>query len=301
MKKQQKKEWIINYCKNNNIEDLLNEKYTKTNKNRHRLDILNKYSPVIQSICAIISIIVVAVTSWYVGSQANLISAKQLEILRLENKPIITFNLVKGEDGKDTIDVYSEATSPKSYSIEVATYYNIECDENQENGEPVYVYTTTNIKKTDRKKDESGKISEVFVYSSNYSINKIINNELFYLARNVSDTTCCWRATHYYLVKVICNDIFDEESVYYYLYDGSRGTEISVAQGNQLFLGWKQEIEAWQSGEKSIIDSNIIRFENFEAESILYKGVAELRRKELYAVDSNKRITYGEYEPGYYD
>ena len=64
MKKQQKKEWIINYCKNNNIEDLLNEKYTKTNKNRHRLDILNKYAPFIQSICSIISVIIGAFTSW---------------------------------------------------------------------------------------------------------------------------------------------------------------------------------------------------------------------------------------------
>lgn len=306
MKEKQKKEWIIKYCKNNGIEELLNERYIDDKKDKKIVNFFDKYSPTIQSVCAVLSIIVVLITSLFVGNQTNKVANKQLEILRLENKPIITFNLVKNDNGENIIDVYSEGVSPKSFSVEVATYYNIDCDENRKNKEPIYVYTITDIKKTDRKKDELGKISEVFVYGARHKINKMINNSLFNLAREESGTDCHWSATHYYLVKVVCKDIYDETSEFYYLYNGYNGLELSFEEGNKLFSGWQKEVDAWQSEEKSIVDSNLIRYENFDAKAILYNGVAELRRKKLYSNEFGENepgnnINYGDNEPGYYD
>lgn len=294
MKPKDKKNWIIKYCNNHGLEKILNDRYTHKKENW-----VKTYSLEIQAVCAIASVLIIGVVSIVLLYQSNLIAKSQLEINRLENKPIITFSIKRNEDKTDSIEIYSESVSPKSFTVDVATYYSFENDENETNATPIRVYTLTNILQEQLQKDSAGKIADVSVYSRKHNFIRGTYDDILDLARDSSNTFCFWETTYNYLIKVTCKDIYDETSVFYYLYNGYSGTVVNEEYATAIFSEWKRLMSNWGNGNINKNNFNLTRFEAFDSESLFCKAVAEMRNKGLYAIDSktNNKIEYGEYEP----
>ncbi|MCM1237129.1 MAG: hypothetical protein NC489_44225 [Ruminococcus flavefaciens] len=126
MNKKQKKEWIIKYVKNNDMEYILHNKY-KTQKSKW----LKVHSDEIQSICSIISVLIVGIISLILTMHYNTMVKEQTKLMEIGQKPII--DIVINEDvadGTDELTIINRGAPCLSYGIEVISYLDVLCYEN---------------------------------------------------------------------------------------------------------------------------------------------------------------------------
>lgn len=286
----------VKKCKKSNKKSL---SYIKTIFNY-----LDKKSNLIQSICAILSVIVIGSVSLKISDKANEISIKaneiadkQLQVSITENKPIISFTLDKGEDGYDTIKINNEGVAPISYNVDVVTFFNFQNSENHLGKELVKIYTWGDNYELKNINDGKGVLAEVTVLNFYSDYVNTINNGVQKLVNKYNNGI--WQTELMYVIRIECVDIFENHNYTYILYDGFSCNILTQEFGKELVDEWEYITMGYHSEEfKNEPDHFVIKKDAVTPEKLLKNAITYMREKNLYAKDMNGNIVYyGEYEP----
>ena len=117
----------------------------------------------VQSICAIVSVFVIGAVSIIVSVNSNRIADRQLQVSIAENKPIISFSLIKGDNGKNIIEIKNEGTAPLSYNVDVVTFFNFQNSENYLGEIITKIYTWGDSYELKTVNSGDGKLAELTV------------------------------------------------------------------------------------------------------------------------------------------
>lgn len=305
------KRWCVNLkSKNNHHEKLkfFNKIFKVTLKILKWLSqILNNYSNVIQSVCAIISVVAIGAVSLNltdkannIAIKANEISDKQLQVSMSENKPIITFSLINNDDGNNVIEVQNEGVAPISYNIDVVTFFTFLNSENHFGEDIVKIYTFGDSYGLKYTNDGKGKLAELNVFGFENKYVKTMNDEVQKLVNKYNDGI--WQTEYIYIVRVECVDIFDQHNYTYYMYDGFEGNILTEEFGKSLIYEWEYATLGYHADDfKNEPDHFVARYDSVTPEKLLGNAIAYMRAKNLYAKDTEGNIAYyGEYEPDKY-
>lgn len=288
MNKKEKKQWVIKYIKKNQIDDILSVKYSNKKEN-----MLKKYSNEIQSMCAIISVLVVGVISLIISIQYNHLVKQQTQIMKNEQKPIIDIIYKDGSNYIDRLSVINNGIDAKNYDVEVFSFINVICNENDLGSIPTRVYFINGAEIVLNK--DMDEIAEITVYKEDYPVICSLKNELYKIISEY--TTLYWDFSFTYLIKITSIDIMNEENVDYFIYNRQGVKRIGKEYGNGLVREYSYKIDN-HNGTKT---SREIYFdlENIDAEQIFEYALKKLRTNNLYTTDfrTNEKYLYGEYEP----
>lgn len=288
MNKKEKKQWVIRYVKKNQIDDILSEKYS--NKKEH---VLKKYSNEIQSICAIISVLVIGSISLIISIQYNHLVKQQTQIMKNEQKPIIDIINKGGSDYTDKLSVINNGIDAKNYDIEIFPFIDVMCNENNLGTIPTRVYFINGAEIVlDKDTDE---IAEITVYKENYPVICSLKNDLHKIISEY--TTLYWDFSLTYLIKITSLDIMNEENIDYFIYNRQGVKRIGKEYGNDLVEEYNYKIDN-HNGTKTSRES-YFDLESIDAEQIFRYILKKLRANNLYKTDfrTNEKYLYGEYEP----
>lgn len=283
------------------------KKKKRTNIIRKILAYLDRHSNLIQSICAIISVFVIGAVSILVAENANRIAEKeneiadkQLQVSIAENKPIISFTLIKNDNEENTIEINNEGIAPISYNVDVVTFFTFLNSENHFGKEMTNIFTWGDSYELKTINDGKGKIAELTVMDFNNEYVQNINKGVQKLVNEYNDGL--WQTEFIYIIRVECVDIFEQHNYTYIMYDGFEGNILTEEFGKQLVDEWEFITLGWHYEEfKDEPEHFVVKYSAATPEKLLGNAVAYLRAKDLYAQDINGNIAYyGDYEPDRY-
>ncbi len=286
---------------------MFSKKKKHTNIIRKTLAYLDRYSNFIQSLCAIISVFVIGAVSILVADNANRIAEKeneiadkQLQVSIAENKPIISFALIKNDNGENTIEINNEGIAPISYNVDVVTFFTFLNSENHFGKEMTNIFTWGDSYELKTINDGKGKIAELTVMDFNNEYVQNINTGVQKLVNEYNDGL--WQTEFIYIIRVECVDIFEQHNYTYIMYDGFEGNILTEEFGKQLVDEWEFITLGWHYEEfKDEPIPIVLKYSAATPEKLLGNAVACLRAKDLYAQDINGNIAYyGDYEPDRY-
>ena len=171
---------------------------------------LENHTNLIQSICAIISVFVIGAVSIIVSVNSNRIADKQLQVSIAENKPIISFTLIKGENGENTIETNNEGVAPVSYNVDVVTFFNFQNSENYLGEIMTHIYTWGDSYELKTVNNGEGKLAELTVMDFYNKYVQDINNGIQELVKTYTDGV--WQTEFVYIIRVECVDIFEQHN-----------------------------------------------------------------------------------------
>lgn len=261
---------------------------------------LENHTNLIQSICAIISVFVIGAVSIIVSVNSNRIADKQLQVSMAENKPIISFTLLKGDNGKNTIEINNEGVSPVSYNVDVVTFFNFQNSENYLGEIITKIYTWGDSYELKTVNNGEGKLAELTVMDFYNKYVQDINNGIQELVKSYSDGV--WQTEFIYIIRVECVDIFEQHNYTYIMYDGFECNILSEEFGKQLVDEWEYVTVGLHADQfKDEPKHYVVKYSAATPENLLGNAVAYLRAKDLYAKEADGRIVYyGDFEPENY-
>ena len=261
---------------------------------------LENNTNLIQSICAIVSAFVIGAVSIIVSVNSNRIADKQLQVSIAENKPIISFSLIKGDNGVKTIEINNEGVAPVSYNVDVVTFFNFQNSENYLGEIMTNIYTWGDSYELKTVSNGEGKLAELTVMDFYNKYVQDINNGIQELVKTYTDGV--WQTEFVYIIRVGCVDIFEQHNYTYIMYDGFECNILSEEFGKQLIDEWEYITVGLHSDLfKDEPIQYVVKYSYATPEKLLGNAVAYLRAKNLYAKDINGNIVYyGEFEPDKY-
>lgn len=288
MTDKEKKQWVINYIKKNKIEDILAEKYKSGKEN-----LLKKYSDEIQSICSILSILIIGFASLIISAQNNHLTEKQTEIMRNEQKPIIDIATEENDNFTDKLFVVNKGTDVIDYDIEIFSYLDVYCNENNMGSTPIRVYLMNTVENFEH--TNTDKLAEITLYKESYPIVASLKSDLLEIISEY--TNLYWDFSFTYLIKVTSIDVMNEVNVDYFIYYRQGVKRVEDEYGNNIVSEHNYMIDN-HDGTKTSKES-FFDFETMNAEQIFKYALNKIRNYKLYQVDflTNEKYLYGEYEP----
>lgn len=267
---------------------------------RKALVFLERYSNLVQSICAIVSVFVIGAVSIIVSVNSNRIADRQLQVSIAENKPIISFNLTKGDNGKSTIEIKNEGTAPLSYNVDVVTFFNFQNSENYLGEIITKIYTWGDSYELKTVNSGDGKLAEITVMDFYNKYVQDINNGIQKLVKQYTDGV--WQTEFVYIIRVECVDIFDQHNYTYIMYDGFECNILTEEFGKQLVDEWEYVTDGLHVDQfKDEPMHYVVKYSAATPQNLLGNAVAYLRAKELYAKEADGKIVYyGKFEPENY-
>ena len=261
---------------------------------------LENNTNLIQSICAIVSAFVIGAVSIIVSVNSNRIADKQLQVSIAENKPVISFSLIKGDNGVNTIEINNEGVSPISYNVDVVTFFNFQNSENYLGEIMTNIYTWGDSYELKTVNNGEGKLAELTVMDFYNKYVQDINSGIQELVKTYTDGV--WQTEFVYIIRVECVDIFEQHNYTYIMYDGIECNILSEEFGKQLIDEWEYITVGLHSDLfKDEPIQHVVKYSYATPEKLLGNAVAYLRAKNLYAKDINGNIVYyGEFEPDKY-
>lgn len=268
---------------------------------------LNNQATIIQSVCSIISVVVIGVVSLSISDKANEISDKaneiankQLQISIAENKPIITFSVIDSDDGNNIIEIHNEGVAPISYNVDVVTFFTFLNSENYFGKDIVKIYTFGDSYILKTTNDGKGNLAELNVFGFENKYVKTMNDEIQKLVNKYNDGL--WQTEYIYIVRVECVDIFENHNYTYYMYDGFEGNILTEEFGKSLVDEWEYVTIGYHEEDFKDEPSHfVVRYDAATPEKLLGNAVKYMRDKNLYAKDIDGNIAYyGEFEPDKY-
>lgn len=288
MNDKEKKQWIIRYIRKNKIDDILAEKYKNETKNA-----LKKYSNEIQSICSIVSVLVIGIISLIISIQYNHLVKQQTQIMKNEQKPIIDIINEGGSDYTDRLLVINSGINAKNYNVEIFPFFDIMCNENNLGSIPIRVYFINGAEiLLSKKLDE---IAEITIYKENYPVICSLKEDLHKIISEY--TTLYWDFSFSYLIKITTIDVMDEENIDYFVYNRQGVKRVGNEYGNGLVDEYNYMIDN-HDGTKTSKES-YFDLDKVDAEQIFRYTLKKIRDNNLYKVDfrTNEKYLYGDYEP----
>lgn len=288
MNAKEKKQWIINYIKKNKMEDILAEKYKNGKHNA-----LKRYSDEIQSICSILSIIIIGFTSLFISAQNNYLTEKQTEIMRNEQKPIIDISIEKNDNSTDKLFVVNKGTDVMDYDIEIITYLDVFCNENNMGATPIRVYLMNAVESFEY--IYTDKLAEIILYKESSPISASLDSDLRSVISEYTDLY--WDFSLTYLINVTSIDVMNEINEDYFIYNRFGIRRVKDEYGNEIIDECNYMIDnhdGTRTGKESYFD-----FKAMNAKQIFKYALNKIRNHKLYQVDffTNEKYLYGECEP----
>lgn len=293
MKQDEKKEWIIKYAKNNNLEDVLAEKYS--NK-KNKVGFFKRYSNEIQSICSILSVVVIGIISLFIAVQNNKLVEMQNQIMRSEQKPIIDILINQSTETQEKLVVINKSKSALSYDVEVIPYIDVFCNENNWGSTPIRAYLFKSkalVSQIDNNKEED--ISEISLLSENSNIYSSIEKKLHEITSNYNNLA--WDFCLKYLIRIISIDALDEKNVDYFIFSRNTVHRIELEKGNSVFDECNYMIDNLDGSKTS--RESYFDIDNLDTKVLFKYILKKIRDKDLYEIsyETNQKYLYGEYEP----
>lgn len=288
MDDREKKKWIIRYIKKNNFDDILKDKY----KNG-RVNILKEHTNEIQSICSILSVLVIGLASLFIALQNNYYVEEQTKIMKDEQKPIISISSEIQNSSTDKLLIVNDGTSAKDYGVEIYTYLDVQCNENKMGTIPTRVYMVNTIQ--DMTQEDTSNIAEIILYNEESPVVVSLKNDLHEIINNY--TNLYWDFSLKYLFRITSIDIMDEKNVDYFVYYRHNVNRVSEEYADDIIEEYNCMIDnhdGTQTSKETYFDLN-----DNDAEEIFKYILKKIRNEDLYAIDfeTNKKYLYGEYEP----
>lgn len=290
MNNKEKKQWIIRYAKNNKIDDILAEKYKK-----EKDSFLKKHTDEIQSICSIISVLVIGIASLFISVQYNNLADKQTQIMKYEQKPIIDIRIEDINDYTDKLLIVNNGTDAIDYKVEIFSFFEVLCNENKIGSVPIRVYFLNAIENI--KNRNTDKVSEMVLYKESYPPIFSLKEDLHSIISEY--TNLYWDFSFTYLIKVTSVDIMDEKNVAYFIYNHNSATRVSDEYGNSIEYEYNYMVDGDYPNTK-VSKESFFDLESSNAKQIFKYALSKIRENNLYHVDSStseKYVLYGEYEP----
>lgn len=288
MNDKEKRQWIIRYARRNDIDDILAGKY----KNSKR-SFLKEHSDEIQSICSIISVLVIGIASILIAAQYNSLVDKQTQIMRHEQKPIIGMKVQDADEYTDKLLIVNNGTEAINYNVEIFPFFDVLCNENNMGSVPIRVYFLNEIK--DIKRRNTDEIAEITLYKESHP-------PIISLKKDLSNLICeyvnlYWDFSFTYLIKVTSTDILDEQNTAYFIYNREGVQRVRDEYACTIINECTCTIES-DYGTRSSKESFFI-LETSSAEDIFKYTLNKIRANNLYQVDfsTGEKYLYGEYEP----
>lgn len=288
MNDKEKKKWIIRYAKKNKIDDILAEKYKNEKESA-----LKKYSNEIQSVCSIISVLVIGVITIILSVQYNHLVKQQTQIMKNEQKPIIDITNEGGINYTDRLLITNNGIDAKSYDVEIFPFIDVMCNENGLGSIPIRVYFINGAEILLNKNVDE--VAEITVYKEEYPVICSLKDDLHKIISEY--TTLYWDFSFSYLIKITNIDIMDEENIDYFVYNRRGVKRIGNEYGNNLIDEYSYMIDN-HDGTKTSKES-YFDLEKIDAEQIFRYILNKLRDNNLYKIDfrTNEKYLYGDYEP----
>ncbi len=288
MNAKEKKQWIINYIKKNKMEDILAEKYKNGKEN-----VLKKYSNEIQSICSILSIIIIGFASLFFSAQNNYLTEKQTEIMKNEQKPIIDILIEKTDNSTDKLFIVNKGTGVIDFDIEIITYLDVLCNENNMGFTPMRVYLMNAVENLEY--TYTDKLAEITLYKESCPIAASLKSDLHGIISEY--TNLYWDFSLTYLIKVTSIDLMHEINENYFIYNRFGVRRVKDDYGNKILDECNYMIDN-HDGTKTSKES-YFDFKAMNAKQIFKYALNKIRDHKLYQVDflTNEKYLYGEYEP----
>lgn len=297
MKKDEKKEWIIRYAKNHELEDVLAEKY----KNK-KANIIKRHSSEIQAVCSLLSVVIIGVVSSLIAIRGNGLIEAQNRIMKYEQKPVIDISV--SNETKKNIEyvIDNRGGNVLKPSVDVIPFINVRCMENGFGYVPIRAYLLPDsgvfeIDECSKYKTDNNIIARITLLKGDSKIVTSLEDRLTDLISEYSDDPWIFSLT--YLIRVKSIDVFDEENVDYFIYDILRANRITMEVGDSIYddclsvAGDKHFLRPWIQNEK------LFNIDNIDAIELFRYSLEIIRDKGLYYIDpdTDQQILYGEYEP----
>lgn len=287
MDKKRKKEWVINYLKRNNLEYILDARYKKGKNNW-----LKRYSDEIQSICSIatfiISVVIIGVVSILLTNRSNELLDKQIRLMEYEQKPIINISYENNIDGISILTVTNYGAAAQDYDIEIYSYFDVICNENQIGNIPIRIFLLEAVQKVDYLNSSIDDIAYIDVYNKSYGNVDSIKNDLFTIIREY--TNLFWGFQLTYMIKVTATDRTGEIEDNYFIYNSNGIKMINEEYGIDIIDDFNSIVRT----------RGVLLFTDLNAETLFRYTLNIIREKKLYVKEnfsSETFITYGQYEP----
>lgn len=293
MKTNEKKEWIIKYAKKNKIEDVLADKYLRKES---KLCFLKRHSNEIQSICSILSVLVIGFISLIVAIQNNKLVEMQNQIMSNEQKPIIDIQITQSTEEKEKLVVNNKNISALSYDVDVIPYIDVYCNENNWGSTPIRAYlfkSETLVSQVNNNLEDN--ISELSLLSENSSIYSSIVEQLHKITSNYNDLA--WDYCLKYLIRIISIDALGEENMDYFIFCRNAIHRIKTEKGDSIFNECYYMIDNLDGSKTS--KESFFQIENIDTEILFSYILEKIRDKDLYkvSIETNEKYLYGKYEP----
>lgn len=284
----EKRQWIIKYVKKNKLDYILANEYRHKKEN-----VLKKYSNEIQSICSIISILVIGFASIIISVQYNGLVEKQTQIMMNEQKPIINISIDDDKNGTSRLLVNNKGTDAIDCGIEVITYFNVHCNENGLGQVPIRVYFLNAIESLEYNKKDN--IAEIVLYNESHPAIASLKNDLSEIIHQY--TYQYWDFSFTYLIKITSYDIMNEKNIDYFVFNNTSVQRVSNEYGDSVVNEYTYMIDE-EYGMKTSKESYFELGES-NAERIFKYTLEKIRYNDLYSVDfeTKEKYLYGEYEP----
>ncbi len=297
MNKKEKEQWIIKYAKKNKIDYILNEKYNKKENK------IKKYSNEIQSICSIISVLIIGGISLILTIHYNKMVNQQTKLMEYEHKPIIDIIINENiSEGIDELTVINRGTPCRDYGVETRSYMDVMCHENGWGEIPIrsYVFGTFYnqgaVKDYHFIKDSSNEIAKLDVYTNSYHELSKLENDMFNIVLRY--TTYFWEFNFINIIKVSYIDVLNNYDEEYFMYSDYGLRVMDKEFGKNIFKEWDDVL----LNESDDFDINWNKSFNVNSNKVFKKILKRIRKKGLFSIssDTKEKTYYGKYEPKKY-
>lgn len=291
MDKKKKKEWIIKYIKKNNLEDILDSKYKGSGCN-----FIYKYTSEIQSICSIISVLIIGGFSLAMTWQYNNMVIKQTKIMEYGQKPLIDIS-INDNDGNniDELTIVNNGIDALSYNVEVIPFFDVLCNENNLGHTPIRVFLAENIEEIEYLYNASKEIARIKLNNENCAEIKLLKNNLSEITHNY--TTLFWNFRLTYLIIVNTTDLMKQDNKDYFLFDCDKIMRIENELGEDIVKEYCDII--WYDDGIGELKETRFNFKSVGADELFKYTLNKIRENGLYKFDfrNNEYVTYGDFEP----
>ena len=296
MKKEEKKEWIIRYIKRNHLNDILSEKYTEANSE----NVLKKYSSEIQSICSIISALVIGIMSVILSIQNNRLVGTQNALLKEQFNPIIDVSVSQESDYLDRLEISNMGTVARSYNVNIYSFIDVFCNENGFGRVPIRVYFLDLCKEINMNDDN---VATVIIYNNDYPQISILQKQLRNIPKQFTDLA--WGFPFRHLIEIISVNSLGDTQTDYFLKVEDNVVRVENELAKQIINERSKKTPVGDGVYEGV--ESFFMVDDSNAEQIFKYVLQKVRDQNLYCTEtkttdegvviSEDKVLYGIYEP----
>ena len=297
MKRQEKIKWIIRYIKRNNIDFILNDKYKEAFK------FPPKTLEFIQTVCSVISVVVIGFTSINLSARSNELASSQnrildyqLSLMEKDYNAAIDVVVSEPDDGIRTVKVINRGKPVISKTIDMVSFLNVNMRENDW-GSRDYIrcyaletgkHRFYNIEGEDE--NYSTIVAEFPIYANSYHKLEKLISQLSTINATYTPYHCDF--DYIYILRISYEDSLGEDSTNYYMIDEYGLIDISMKTGEVYFDEWNEALYHFNNKKFDLYWGL-----KWDADEIFRNIVSKMRSMNLYAEDGyGEIIRYGDYE-----